>query len=178
MAFRPQPASEFGRIAKYVKYLRQFPRAGQVKPGNFYAYVYDFDKETEPYRVIKFWDTMPFTFVYELNAPIKGMYRGINFHHVPVRPRQIWLARANQLVEEDMRANKRLVRLSRWYILFHMLKKLSKKSVRNYYMERTHKLRRIPNDAVAQAMRYYANTYYGINISNVEKEYLKFRWNK
>ena len=178
MAFRPQPKSEFGSLARYMNYLKQFPRVGQVRPGCFYVYVYDFDKENNPYSVYRYWDVLPLTFVYEIHAPKKKMFRGINFHHAPVRPRQIWLARVRNLIEEDLKKGKRLVRISSWYILFNLMKKLSKKSVRSYRMDRVSRLRKIPNNEIENVLRYYGKTYYGIDISRVEKDYLVFRWSK
>ena len=178
MAFRPEPKKEFGNLSKYVKFLKSnFPVATTIRPGNFYAYTYRFDRKSEPYKVLKFWDVMPFTFVYELhrNKDNEKMYRGINFHHVPVRPRQIWLRKTINITGEAFEQNRKLIRLASWMRLFLMMKKLSRKSVRQYYIKRTLQPRLIPNDRVEEVIKYYAKTYYGIGISQVEAEYLLFR---
>jgi len=174
---RPAPKSEFGQIAKYVRYLKQFPRATSIKKGEFYAYFYKFD-ETLPFKTIKFWDLMPFTFIYENYSTKDGtkMSRGLNFHFLPVHVRKIWLSRAVKLLNEnDFEDDNRLIRLAKWRTLYLMLKKASKFSVRQYNMKNMVQVRRIPNDMVNQTMNYYARTYYGINIGTTEKRYLVFR---
>jgi len=178
MAFRPKPKSEFGVLAKYVKFIKDnFPRAKVIRPGEFYAYTYRFDKTQYPYSELKFWDVMPLVFVYELhkNKENEKMFRAINFHHAPVRPRQIWLNRTINLTGEAFERNKRLTRLASWQRLFVMMKKISKKTVRQYYLKRMIQPRHIPNDRVEEVIRYYARTYYGISISQVEAQYLIFR---
>jgi len=178
MAFRPKPKSEFGALTKYVKFIKtNFPVAQTIKPGNFYAYTYRFDKKSEPYNVLKFWDVMPFAFVYELhkNKENEKMFRAINFHHVPVRPRQLWLNRTVKITGEAFAENKRLHRLASWQRLYIMMKKISKKSVRQYYLKRMIQPRQIPNDRVEEVIKYYAKTYYGVSISQIEAQYLIFK---
>ena len=176
MAYRPKPKSEFGQVAKYVKYLKQFPKATSILPGNFYVYIYMFDR-TLDFNIIKFWDLIPLTFIYEnykTNDGVK-MTRGINFHHVPIFPRKLWLSKAKQLVNEDFDRDSRLIRLAKWKRLYIMMKKLSKKSVRQYNLKSMRQVRRIPNNMIEETMNYYARTWYGINIGRVEKDYMVFR---
>lgn len=179
MAFRPEPKSEFGRLAKYIKFLTQFPRATSIRPGNFYVYVYKFDKDND-FKVIKYWDLMPLIFAYEeyQSKDKNKMLRAINLHHSPVRPRQLWLAKAKKLMETKFETDSELTRIENWKPLFMMMKKIAKKTVRQYRKKRMVQVRRIPNDRVEEVIKYYARTYYGISIGRVEKDYLVFRWNK
>lgn len=174
--YRPKPKSHYGQVVKYVKHLKQFPRATRILPGNFYAYFYMFDR-TLPYNEIKYWDLMPLSFIYETYKTKDGekMARGINLHHSPVRPRQIWLSRAKNIVNEDFDRNSRLIRLTRWRLLYLMMRKLSLKSVRQYNMMNMRQIRQIPNDMIEETLKFYAKTWYGINIGRVEKDYLVFR---
>lgn len=173
---RDKPKSEFGQIGKYVKYLKQFPRAISILPGNFYSYFYQFD-ETLDFKIIKFWDLMPFTFIYEnyTTKDRKKMSRGINLHHAPIHPRKLWLAQAKKLATANFENDSRLIRLAKWRTLYLMMKKLSKFSVRQYNIKSMRQVRIIPNDMVEQTLKYYARTYLGINIGRVEKDYLVFR---
>jgi hypothetical protein len=174
--YRPTPKSEYGQIVKYVRFLKQFPKATSILPGNFYAYFYMFNKDQE-YSVIKFWDLMPLTFAYE-NYKSKDnvlLMRGLNMHHAPIRPRQIWLARSKKLMGEGFDDNSRLLKIAKWRTLYLMMKKLSMVSVRQYNMKNMVQVRQIPNDRIDEALLYYSRTYYGINIGRIEKDYMIFR---
>jgi len=178
MPIRPEPKSEFGNLARYVRFVKDnFPIAKVIRPGNFYVCVYRFNRKTEPYSVLKFYDIYPFIFVYELhkNKDKDKMFRGINFHHVPIRSRKLWLGRTKRLIGESFDENKRLIRLAAWQRLFVMMKKLSKASVRQYYLKRVVQPRLVPNDRVDELLNYYAKTYYGVSINQIEAQYLLFR---
>jgi len=177
MAFRPKPKNYYGQVVKYVRYIKQFPKANSILPGRMYAYFYMFDKDQD-FNLIKFWDLMPLTFMYENYKTKDGvkMSRGLNLHHAPVRPRQIWLSRAKKIVNEnDFQDNTRLIMLAKWRRLYLMMMKFSKKSVRQYNIKNMRQVRQIPNDMIEETLKFYARTWYGINIGRVEKDYLIFR---
>ena len=174
--YRPTPKSEYGQIVKYVRFIKQFPKATAIHRGCFYSYFYMFDKDQD-YSVIKFWDLMPLIFNYE-NYKTKDnvlMSRGINMHHSPIRPRQIWLARAKKLMGEGFQNDSRLVQIAKWRTLYLMMKKLSMISVRQYNMKNMVQVRQIPNDKIDEALLYYSRTFYGCGISQKEKAYLIYR---
>lgn len=176
MPLRPKPKSRYASISSYVKYLKQFPKANNIKIGRFYVYFYMFDK-SQDFSIIKFYDLMPFSFIYDFYKTKDGrkFIRGLNFHHANMLSRFIWLSRVRNLVNEDFENNNRLIRLAKWNRLFLLMKKLSKKTVRQYNIENIREIREIPNNMVEETLRFYARTHYGISINKVESEYLVYR---
>lgn len=167
--------NKFSSIANYTKYIKQnFKTTATFRVGNFYSYFYLFDK-TLPFDTIKYYDLFPLVFVYEFRSDIKGLFRGINFHHLPVEIRLEWFELINNMFTDDIKRNRILFRLADWNKLFRMFKRASKASVRQYYMQNIRELRKVPARNMKETLKYYAKTYYGVNISQVETKYLLTR---
>jgi len=172
MPAKPDRAT-YGVLQRYIEHLKQFPRTRIMRPGYFYAFTYKIDR-TLPYEKIKFYDLMPFVFSYDKYKD-KGdndMIRGLNFHHLPIAARQFWLDRVMEVSKEQINEDKRLLRLIRYQRLHFLYKKAANACTRHYRMNRIFAMRRIPNTAVEETLKFYARTYYGINIGIVEKNFI------
>lgn len=167
-------ADRFGSIRNYNEFLRSFPRMQRLFRGNFYAFTYDFDLN-QRFEKIKYWDLVPLIFVTGRIKSKKNIIQGINFHHLPINIRLVYLNLIKKISTAEFENDRRLVRLAKYEALFKMFRKATKFGVRNYDMRNIKGLRKVPNSNIEEALRYYARTYYGINISNVEKNYLMFR---
>jgi hypothetical protein len=178
MEDREFDGSDFKVLQEYIRYLRENTRAApMIRPFKFYAFDYDFDKETRPYETIRFWDMMPLVFVFDAYKHKNGInFVGINFHHMPVISRQIWLARIKKLQKEKF-PNNRLLRMS-YHMLWKMFIKATKFATRQYRVERVSRLREVDNNQMDDLMRFYANTYYGATYQNIVSNYKKYRPSK
>jgi hypothetical protein len=166
---------QFGVLKNYTKFLKDnFSKTKRMMVGNFYTFTYWFEKDQD-FNTIKYYDFMPLIFFFGINEKHKNLYQGINFHHLPLQARKIYMEKMKSLVTEDFDNDRRLVRLARYTALFKMFRKATKFSTRQYEVANMRDIRKIPNTMVEEALQYYAKTYYGINISNVEKKYLAFR---
>lgn len=175
MAVKPDPQL-FGQVKNYVKILKTYRVNTDIKSGNFYSFIYKVDKSRD-YNVIKFYDLMPLIFFFDVHPKHKNIIYGLNFHHLPLRARNLFLLRMKELMAENWDANKRLVRIAKFERLFIMFKKASKFAVRQYDLRNMRQIREIPNKDMENISQYYSKTHYGININNVEKNYLAYRWN-
>jgi len=168
-------APSYGNIAEYIKYLRSFDKAGTIRPGYFYVYEYDFMKHY-PIEELKFYDYMPLTFVYKI---VKGKdsryFQGLNFHHMPVKARQWWLNRVKAMasIYFDKGGIRRLPGIN--YLVLEKIMRKGVFGVRNYKFESVRNLRAIPLEEVENIIRWYANTYYGVTIGQIQARYNSFR---
>jgi hypothetical protein len=167
-------ADSFENIKEYVKYLRTFPLSRRIFLGSFYSFVYDFDKENKSFNEIKYYDLMPLVFITGRHEKYPNLIQGINFHHMPLNVRNKYIEIIKTLVKEDFEKDKRLVSIARYDLLVKMFRKATKIAVRNYYIENISDLRKVENSDIEKTLKYYANTYYGINISNMERNYIRY----
>lgn len=167
--------NDFRVLSSYIRYLLTNTRPAQmIRPFKFYAFDYAFDKETRPYEEIRFWDMMPLVFVFDAYKHKEGYNLvGINFHHLPVISRQIWLSRIKK-IQGDSFPNNRLLRMT-YKQLWKMFIKASRYGVRQYRIERATRIRVIENIQMDEVMKFYANTYYGATYRNIEANYKKYR---
>lgn len=178
MAEKPR----YNSVGAYHRYLMNFPRTGNIQVGRFFTYLYDFSKDY-PYKELKYYDFEPLTFIFSIGP---GEYfTGINFHHIPVRPRLLWLNRVIKLarrVDNNIstrftggtgRPVYRIYGLN--YPLVYRILFKSKIAIRRYRFDRVSLLRAIPVNDVDQVMRYYARTYYGVGYEQIVSRYKKYR---
>jgi hypothetical protein len=167
----------FANLALYVKFLKSnFPKSKRLFVGNFYTFNYDFDRNV-PHQRLKFYDYQPMIFFFDRvkGTNKRNLLQGINFHHLPINIRIKYMTLVKKLVTEDFDKNKRLVRLTEYNRLIKLFRKATKFAIRNYYVENMTNLRKIPNSEIENALLFYSKTYYGVNITDVEKKYLTFR---
>ena len=167
------PKDQFGNLNQYINFLKTFKKVGKILPGNFYSFVYVIDR-TQDYERIKFYDLMPLIFVTTFNTKTKT-FTGINLHHLPVDVRKVWIDTLKKFQLNSFSKNKRLLTMADYDKLYLMFRKATKFSVRQYSLTEIRGLRRLENTDIDTAINFYSKTYYGANISMVEKKYLKFR---
>jgi len=167
----------FLNINKYIQHIRKtYKRINLIQKGNLYTYTYlfnhapNFDKQD--YEKIKFYDYMPVTFIFDIDEKNKT-FTGINFHHLPVASRLIWLNRLKKMrgkLFEQEGVNRVILR-------YGVLKFLMKKSIfgiRKYRMDRTRELRIVPNQQWEELLSIYSRTYFGVTLAQVEQKYKTF----
>ena len=162
-------------LMNYVRYIKKNCRSAQmIRPFRFYTFDYAFDKETKPYDTIRFWDMKPLVFVFDAYKYDHGInFVGINFHHIPVISRQIWLARIKK-VQGTKFFDNQFLRMT-YNHLWRMFIKVTRYATRQYRLERTSKIRVVENDQMDDMMKFYANTYYGATYQNIVANYQKYR---
>ena len=159
-------------INDYLKYLNESTqRVSSLQLGAFYTYNYNFYKDKRPYDEVKFYDKVPLIFLFDFKKSKNGsnLFFGLNFHHLPVKSRQIWLSRIKKIHSQAMQKNKRMNTVD-YRQLFYMFKK-STIGVRQYRLEAVSRNRRVPTDNLDEIMKYYAKTYYGVTYDQVASKY-------
>jgi hypothetical protein len=169
--------NDYRVLMNYVRYIRENCKiTPMIRPFQFYTYDYEFDKEIRPYEEIRFWDMKPLVFIFDAYKYEHGVnYVGINFHHIPVISRQIWLARIKKLQGTKFE-NNQMLRM-KYQHLWKMFIKATNYATRQYRAERMSKVRKIDNSQMDEVMRFYGNTYYGATYSNIIANYKRFRPN-
>jgi hypothetical protein len=169
---------DYGSIVEYNRYLNGFKRAKTLRAGYFYVYKYNFYKNY-PIQELKYYDYRPLVFIFNVTNRENGKYFiGINFHHLPVKARQFWLRKLQSIAKRyfNMGGVQRIPGLN-----YDTLQKVMKKSifgVRQYRANAIKDLREIPLDKLEDIMKFYAKTYYGITIREVQAKYNQFRINR
>ncbi len=170
--------ASFRSINDYIKQIRTFKRAANIFTGQLYAYNYLFTKapnfESAEFDVVKFYDFYPATFVFDVNRETKT-FHGLNFHHMPVKARKLWLTRVQKIVPKPFETSG-VTRIRN--LTFPKLKVLFKKSmfgVRQYRMDRVRQLRIVPNQDWEELFEFFAKTYFGVTLAQVEAKYRSFR---
>jgi len=168
-----------GHLTHYKKYIEFFDRATIIISGYMYAYYYMFQRKGVPLDRLRFYDWWPLTFVFQVDYKERRFY-GLNFHHLPVRTRLIWLARIKRLyqakfpTDETKRNFLTPKRIPMTYKRLVLILIKSKYGVRQYRMDRVRKLRIVPNTQWEQAMRYFPKTYYQVSYDQKVNAYNKF----
>ena len=148
-------------IRHYKKYISFFPPAKSIALGFLYTYNYNFDV-TGDFDKIRHYDWMPVCLCYKIRPEVNTFF-GLNFHHLPVKARTVWLARAKRLwgkkfptrgknVNTPMKVNVSYTRILS--ILYG-----AKLGVRQYRFDRVNDIRIVPNSQWYTLFRYHANTY-------------------
>lgn len=111
-----------GRIVEYswMKHFERFIKEEcstdrKILKGCFYTYHYDYHQTPEliakvPVDILKLYDGRPVVYIMDSYKTKNGELRfwGINFHFMPPKARNIWLAGVDKLAKEDMKKNRRL----------------------------------------------------------------------
>lgn len=160
--------NQFASFDNYLTEVYKNSRPGKrVIAGNFYAFEYRFDK-TQAFEKIKAWDKYPL--IYTI-AKVGDNYLGLNFHHLPVKARRIWFSRFNRL--NNISDKNRRVK-----IMYSLLKTLYTKAlfaIRLYNPKNIFYMRRIETPKLPLLFEYYSNTYYGINIEQMEFNFNNYK---
>ena len=169
-------------LPEYIKFLKtELPQpVNKIYPGRFYCYNYKFAMDNIPYSKLKFYDYMPLIYCFEVK---QFGWVGINFHHMPVDARNFWLNKLIKLsekVEEQIRyvdvENKRLYKIPNFnYPKCYMILKKSKIAIRQYLTKRAKNLRPVPLWLIRDVMQFYARTYYGVGINQIDARYRAYR---
>jgi len=165
----------YGNIVEYIKYLQSFKRASIIRPGYFYVYEYDFMTHY-PIEELKFYDYMPLSFVFTIiNGKDRRYFQGLNFHHMPVKARQWWLAKVKTMARTyfDRGGFRRIPGLD--YAALSKIMRKGKFGVRNYRFESVRNLREVPLNDLDEVLKFYAKTYYAVTIGQIQVRYNSFR---
>lgn len=168
---------QFLTINKYIQFLRKnYKRTKIIHRGFLYTYPYFFNRapgfKEEDFEKIKFYDFFPLVFVFDVNRKNKT-FVGLNFHHLPVKSRQIWLKRVQKIRKNifEREGTNRVI------LKYNTLKFLVKKSmfgIRQYRFDRIGELRMIPNQDWEKLFSLYGRTYYGVSLRQIEDKYKRF----
>lgn len=170
---------KYSDISEYFKFLNySFERTNNIQVGKFYSFTYHFDFWKYGWDNVKFYDWYPFSFIFEINAE-KNYAVGLNFHHIPLIPRQIWLKRVLKL-GSSIGSKVRIVQFGgrpvfkisglNYPLVYKVLRK-SKIAIRRYNLHKMEDIRAIPIKYVEETLRYYAKTYYGVGINQIWRRY-------
>jgi hypothetical protein len=172
----------YNNARTYLDFIKQFPRSPKPRVGKFICFTYNF--HTNPYYIDhpekkKYLDFQPFDLVIAVR-PQKGTFMCVNFHHLPVITRQIFLAKLKKdytanFENEDRRRT--VIPGINYKKLFKYLKKIGV-AVRCYRFERVMSLREVPVDMIDETMKFYANFYYKSNYKAIVTRYVDYTPNK
>lgn len=81
-------------LAKDGKEVGQF--ATHLIPGKFYLYGYD----PKMRNVLPIFDTVPYTLITSIDYE-KGLFRGVNFHHIPIQARVAFFTALYEVATSD-----------------------------------------------------------------------------
>lgn len=144
--------------------------------GRFVCFTYNF--HTNPLYIKhpekkKYLDFQPFDLVIAVR-PKKSIFMCVNFHHLPVITRQIFLAKLKKDYESNFERPKTVISGINYKKLFKYLKKIGV-AVRTYRFERVMSLREVPSDMIDETMKYYANFYYKTTYKGMVNKYVNYR---
>lgn len=166
----------YNNARTYLDFIAQFPRMPKPRVGRFVCFTYNF--HTNPYYIDhpekkKYLDFQPFDLVIAVR-PKKGTFMCVNFHHLPVITRQIFLAKLKKDYDSSFDRPKALIPGINYKKLFKYLKKIGV-AVRNYRFERVMALREVPSNMIDETMRFYANFYYKSTYKAIVNRYLEYK---
>jgi len=168
---RPNP-TEFAILLKWRDFYLSFDRSTMIRPGSFYQYWY---RGLQDRIDVPLEDKTPLVFIYEVDYQ-KRIAKGLNFHHIPVNIRTEWLLIMRQRFPKQFESDERFnafIGEERYKSLWRAFKWAANASVRQYRMENIKFLRKIPNNRIAEAFKFYARTYNNASISQIEQRFLK-----
>jgi len=166
-------------ISDYFKYLRtNFKFTRKIVPGRMYSYHYNFSKEY-PREEVRLYDYEPLVFIFE----VRGKYAlGMNFHHMPPKPRMIWFDRISKLsrrLDETVRIRGlggqpvyRIYGLN--YPKVYQVLRKTKVAIRKYRLDRITNARAIDLRKFKEVSAFFARTYFDANIADIRMRYNKF----
>lgn len=170
------------RLPSYLKYTReQGEETSLVRPGFFYTYNYRFNLNPMfpklSFEEIRFYDWFPLSFIYDAykeKATGKLVYRGLNFHHLPVRARRLWLTRLRKVIGEDeFNEDMQIHQMVDYDKLFYLFRKATF-GVRNYRRERMFNIKRVSHNKIDDYMSFASKTYFSSTLTQVGLNYKDF----
>jgi len=171
----------YNNIRAYLNYLKSFKLTNSLYPGRFYAYSYNFKKDY-PWDELKFYDYMPLTYIWEIDQKTNTAI-GMNFHHMPVKARLLWINRIKQLSKhygEEIRIkdyeSRPVYKIQglNYPRVYKVLMK-SKIAIRRYKLDKMFYLRNVDLGSIDDVMRYYAKTYVAVNINHIKSRYSEYK---
>jgi len=175
-------APNYGGINDYVKYLKtEFKPEGTIIPGRFYTMNYKFSLDYKDDK-LKFYDFMPLYYCFE---KWDGGVVGMNFHHMPIQARTVWLDRVRNMSSQidamipyiDFR-NPRIYRIPGLnYPQVYKLLMKTKIAIRRYRYDRMYDVRAVPLQNVWEVLHFYSRTYFGCTIKDIDQRWLHYNPN-
>ena len=130
--------------------------------GYFYTYHYDYKNPPDtisklPKHILDIYDGRPVAYIFDV-MNIKGhpYALGINFHFMPPKSRQMWLAIFKSLNGLAFDSNKRSKIKEK---IMSAAYRKSRKAYRVYDFRKITYLQKIPNDKIAELMKYTPYTH-------------------
>lgn len=170
----------YTNVNEYLKYIKEnFKTVGNVSAGKFFCFFYNFSREYK-WSELKFYDFFPLSFIFERD----GKYAiGMNFHHVPERPRHIWIDRVRKIskhLDEQImikglggRPVYKIYNLN--YPRVYKILMKSKIAIRRYRLDRISQLRAVDLAQLDETMKWVSKTYMGVTIKQIQQRYLNYK---
>jgi hypothetical protein len=164
----------FSKLVDYIKLLNSLKPASTLRSGYFYCYKYYFYKHY-PKEELKFYDYYPLIFCFSVYKAKKEYFYGLNFHHMPVAARRYWMSKFKRIASAYFKKGgyTRIPAID-YGALLKIMKK-AKFGVRLYRFEAVRDLRQVSLDELNYLMKWYARTYYGVTIKQVQAKYNNFK---
>jgi hypothetical protein len=170
---------QYQNLKEYLNFIRNnLKRVGKPKVGGWYSFNYFFHTNPDFQKVKpelkKTYDFFPCDLCISISPKSKSMMC-INFHRLPVKTRQIFIARLKKAFGEH-KFEKDPIKLPgvNYKKLCRYLLKLGV-TIRRYRFSRIKDLREINPDAMEDIMKFYSNTYYRSNIKGIQALYNNYR---
>ena len=180
----------YNNAKEYLNYIKDFPRKARPIVGRFVCFTYNFHTNPDYVDTVykigknkgkvrknsekkKYLDFQPFDLVIAVR-PSKETFMCINFHALPVKTRQILMAKIKKNYEKTFEKPKILIPGVNYRKMLRFLKKIGV-AVRQYRFERVMSLREVPKDEIDNLMKYYANFYYKTNYNAIVTKYNAYR---
>lgn len=170
------------RLPSYLKFVReQGVETNILRPGYFYTYNYRFDLNPHfpklSYDEVRFYDWYPLVFIYDVYREKKTnnlVYRGLNFHHLPVRSRRLWLTRLKKYIDHDEIEEDTKIKPLVDYSNLRSLFIKATFGIRNYRRDRMFNIQRVPNYKLDSYLGFAAKTYFASTLAEVGLNYKSF----
>ncbi len=174
-------ADQLDNLMDYINVLKTLKDATTIRAGYFYCYKYFFHQHY-PIEELKFYDWHPFIFCFGVRNPKanfeKGTgqyFYGLNFHHMPVAARRYWLSKIQNMAKVYFeKGGYRRIPAIDYDNLLNIMKK-AKIGVRQYRFEAVQDLKQVSLDELDYLMEFYATTYYGVSIKQIQSRYKTFK---
>jgi hypothetical protein len=124
----------------------------------------------------RFYDWFPLCFIYDAykSKDHELIYRGLNFHHIPVRARRLWMTRLRKFIGDDeLNDDERIKQMIQYKELFYLFRKATF-GIRQYRRDRMFEIRRVPANKLDDYMSFASKTYFSATLSEVGLNYKDF----
>jgi hypothetical protein len=151
----------------YLKVMSFLTPANIIRNNLFFAYNYKFQTRGVPFKKLAFYDWFPLVYVFDVSYGTRH-FRALNFHHLPVRLRLIWLTRVKRLykakfpTDPKKRNYDKPIQIPLSYRRIVSLLYQSTFAVRQYRMDRVRLLKVVSNNEIDHLLLYHSNTYYAV----------------